>query len=96
MAFKRRGKGADVEAMRRLIAIALVGAAVFAAVTVYREGTDRAFGGALAPYFAPVDREDTSRPLAAMQRVHDKTSDRTNRALGDERFRDDESKPRGH
>jgi H+/Cl- antiporter ClcA len=78
--------------MRRLIVLALIVGAVFVGLTLYREGPERAFGGAFASVFAsvfaPVDRTDSKRSLAAMQRVHEKTSERTNRALGDERFRD--------
>jgi len=74
--------------MRRLLAIALIGGAVWVGVTLHREGPDRAFGGAFAGVFSPVDQNDSDRSLAAMQRVHEKTSERTNRALGDERFRD--------
>ena len=74
--------------MRRLIAIALMVGAVWVGVTIYQEGTDRAFGGIFAGALDPLDEGDPNRSLAAMQRVHKKTSERTNRALGDERFRD--------
>lgn len=74
--------------MRRLIAIALMVGAVWVGVTIYQEGLENAFGGAFAGAMAPTDSDDSTRTLAAMQRVHEKTSERTNRALGDERFRD--------
>ena len=78
--------------MQRAISIGLVVAAIWVGITVYQEGIDQAFGGTFAGaadfFDTPSERGDTHRSLDAMQRLQDRSVERANRALGDERFRD--------
>ena len=75
--------------MGKLLAIVLMVIAIWVAVTVYSEGTDRAFGGLFAGSLgsSTVDVTETrstpERAGDAVQRAYDDSQDRFDRALGE-------------
>lgn len=77
--------------MGKAFAIVLMAIAVWVAVTVYSEGTDRAFGGLFASSqgSSTVDATETrstpERAGDAVQRAYDESQDRFDRALGETR-----------
>ncbi len=77
--------------MGKLLAIVLMVIAIWVAVTVYSEGTDRAFGGLFAGSLgsSTVDVTETrstpQRAGEAVQRAYDESQDRFDRALGEKR-----------
>ena len=77
--------------MGKLLAIVLMVVAIWVAVTVVSEGTDRAFGGLFAGSrsSSAVDVTDTrstpQRARDAVQHAYDESQDRFDRALGETR-----------
>jgi hypothetical protein len=77
--------------MGKAFAIVLMAIAVWVAVTVYSEGTDRAFGGLFASsqgsssLDSPAHRPTPERAREAVQRAFDESQDRFDRALGETR-----------
>jgi hypothetical protein len=77
--------------MGKILAIVLMAIAIWVAVTVYSEGTDRAFGGLFAGSLgsSTVDVTETrstpQRAGEAVQRAYDESQDRFDRALGEKR-----------
>ena len=77
--------------MGKLFAIVLMVIGIWVAVTVYSEGTDRAFGGLFAGSLgsSTVDVTETrstpQRAGDAVQRAYDESQDRFDRALGEKR-----------
>jgi hypothetical protein len=77
--------------MGKLFAIVLMVIGIWVAVTVYSEGTDRAFGGLFAGSLgsSTVDVTETrstpQRAGEAVQRAYDESQDRFDRALGEKR-----------
>jgi hypothetical protein len=77
--------------MGKVFAIVLMVIAIWVAVTVYSEGVDRAFGGLFAGSLgsSTVDPAETrstpERARQAVQRAHDESQDRFDRALGEKR-----------
>ena len=75
--------------MGKAFAIVLMAIAVWVAVTVYSEGTDRAFGGLFASsqgssnLDSPANRPTPERAREAVQRAFDESQDRFDRALGE-------------
>jgi len=75
--------------MGKAFAIVLMAIAVWVAVTVYSEGTDRAFGGLFASSqgSSTVDATETrstpERAGDAVQRAYDDSQERFDRALGE-------------
>jgi hypothetical protein len=71
--------------MGRLAGLVLVILGIGAAVQVYREGADQAFGGVLGRFStrfqAPADRETLDRPLDGFQRAWNKSEDRVDQQL---------------
>ncbi len=71
--------------MGRLAALALALLGVWALHRVYREGTERAFGGLLARFSshleAPAEREAPDRALDGFQRAWNESEDRVERQL---------------
>ena len=77
--------------MGKILAMVLMVIAIWVAVTVYSEGTDRAFGGLFAGSLgssavdAPETRSTPQRAGEAVQRAFDESQDRFDRALGEKR-----------
>ena len=77
--------------MGKILAIVLMVIGIWVAVTVYSEGTDRAFGGLFAGSLgsSTVDVTETrstpQRAGDAVQRAYDESQDRFDRALGEKR-----------
>ena len=77
--------------MGKILAMVLMVIAIWVAVTVYSEGTDRAFGGLFAgsqgssTVDAPETRSTPQRAGEAVQRAFDESQDRFDRALGEKR-----------
>ena len=77
--------------MGKILAIVLMVIGIWVAVTVYSEGTDRAFGGLFAGSLgsSTVDVTETrstpQRAGEAVQRAYDESQDRFDRALGEKR-----------
>jgi len=77
--------------MGKILAMVLMVIAIWVAVTVYSEGTDRAFGGLFAGSLgsSTVDVTETrstpQRAGEAVQRAFDESQDRFDRALGEKR-----------
>ena len=75
--------------MGKILAMVLMVIAIWVAVTVYSEGTDRAFGGLFAGSLgsSTVDVTETrstpQRAGEAVQRAFDESQDRFDRALGE-------------
>jgi hypothetical protein len=77
--------------MGKVIAIALIVIAIWVGLTIYTEGRDQAFGGLFARLLdssrldAPATRSTPDRALDAFQRAYDKSEDRVERALQENR-----------
>jgi hypothetical protein len=75
--------------MGKLIAIVLMVIAIWVAVTVVTEGSDRAFGGLFAGSSSSSNAEGTDARSAreragdALQRAYDVSEDRVDRAVGE-------------
>ena len=77
--------------MGKVIAIALIVIAIWVGLTIYSQGPDQAFGGLFARVLdssqldAPAARSAPDRALDAFQRAYDKSGDRVDRALRENR-----------
>jgi len=77
--------------MGKLFAIVLIVIAIWVGITVFTEGTDRAFGGLFAgsPGSSTLEateaRSTGERAGDAVQRAYDESEDRFDRALGETR-----------
>jgi hypothetical protein len=73
--------------MGKLVGIVLIVIAIWIGLTVYSQGTDQAFGGLFARFSGsstldgPATRSTPQRAGDAVQRAHDESENRVERAL---------------
>jgi hypothetical protein len=68
--------------MGRVVAIGLIVLGIWAAVELYNNGVDGAFGGVFADtYQAPAERSTPNRAADAFQRAYNKSEERVDRQL---------------